>query len=148
MDWINKTWINNTWSDITRIYGQERKGFLPWFHRIWIWQTWLRHSSLSGRRSKELGRETTREGGGRKGTLARKPFFSPSRLLIKKITKNNATVKSGRDAPILVVFLALFFFRFPKTRNLKWRYYKQSSNAVVHWRNLLCKWQRDACRVT
>ena len=47
--------------------------------------------SLRGRRSKgkgrELGRETTREGGGRRGTPARKPLFSPSRLLIKKITK-------------------------------------------------------------
>ena len=38
-------------------------------------------------RGRELGRETTREGGGRRGTPARKPLFSPSRLLIKKITK-------------------------------------------------------------
>ena len=37
-------------------------------------------------RGRELGRETTREGGG-KGTPARKPLFSPSRLPIKKITK-------------------------------------------------------------
>ena len=37
---------------------------------------------------RELGRETTREGGGRRGMPARKPLFSPSRLLlIKKITK-------------------------------------------------------------
>ena len=43
-------------------------------------------------RGRELGQETTREGGGRRGTPARKPLFSPSRLLIKKITKNNATV--------------------------------------------------------
>ena len=48
--------------------------------------------SLRGRRSKgkglrESGRETTREGGGRRATPARKPLFSPSRLLIKKITK-------------------------------------------------------------
>ena len=35
-------------------------------------------------RGRELGRETTREGGGRRGTPARKPLFSPSRLLIKK----------------------------------------------------------------
>ena len=35
-------------------------------------------------RGRELGRETTREGGERRGTLARKPLFSPSRLLIKK----------------------------------------------------------------
>ena len=43
-------------------------------------------------RGRELGRETTREGGGRRGTPARKPLFSPSRLLIKKNNKNNATV--------------------------------------------------------
>ena len=43
-------------------------------------------------RGRELGRETTREGGGRRGTPARKPLFSPSRLLIKKITKITATV--------------------------------------------------------
>ena len=52
---------------------------------------------------------------------------------------------SGRDARILVVFLALFsvfLFFFPKTRNLKWRYYKKSSNAVFHWRNLPWKLQR------
>ena len=43
-------------------------------------------------RGRELGRETTRErggrreeGGGRKGTPARKPLFSPYRLLIKRI---------------------------------------------------------------
>ena len=43
-------------------------------------------------RGRELGRETTRErggrreegGGGRKGTPARKPLFSPYRLLIKR----------------------------------------------------------------
>ena len=38
-------------------------------------------------RGRELGRETTREGGGRRRTPARKPLFSPSRLLIKKRTK-------------------------------------------------------------
>ena len=43
-------------------------------------------------RGRELGRETTREGGGRRGRPARKPLFSPSRLLMKKINKNNATV--------------------------------------------------------
>ena len=43
-------------------------------------------------RGRELGRETTRERGGRRGTLARKPLFSSSRLLIKKMAKNNATV--------------------------------------------------------
>ena len=48
--------------------------------------------SLRGRRSKgkglrESGRETTREGGGRRATPARKPLFAPSRLLIKEITK-------------------------------------------------------------
>ena len=43
-------------------------------------------------RGRELGRETTREGGGRRGTPARKPLFSPWRLLIKKNNKNNATV--------------------------------------------------------
>ena len=83
-------------------------------------------SNLRGMRSKgkgrELGREIARKGGKRRETPARKPLFSPSRLLIKK---NNATVndqlsnKSGRDARILVVFLALFFFCFHKTRNLK-----------------------------
>ena len=39
-------------------------------------------ASLRGRRSKgrgrELGRETAREGGGRRGTPVRKPLFSPS----------------------------------------------------------------------
>ena len=56
--------------------------------------------SLRGRRLKGKGkgalgkgvlgaRETrgAREGGVRRGTPARKPLFSPSRLLIKKITK-------------------------------------------------------------
>ena len=38
-------------------------------------------------RGRELGRETTGEGGGKRGTPTRKPLFSPSRLLIKKITK-------------------------------------------------------------
>ena len=38
-------------------------------------------------RGRELARETTREGGGRRRTPARKPLFSPSRLLIKKRTK-------------------------------------------------------------
>ena len=38
-------------------------------------------------RGRELGRETTREGGGTRGTPARKPLFSPCRLLIEKITK-------------------------------------------------------------
>ena len=38
-------------------------------------------------RGRELGRETAREEGGRRGTPARKPLFLPSRLLIKKITK-------------------------------------------------------------
>ena len=38
-------------------------------------------------KGRELGRETRREGGGRRGTPARKPLFSPSRLLIKKVTK-------------------------------------------------------------
>ena len=41
---------------------------------------------------RELGHETTLEGGGRRGTLARKPLSSPSGLLIKKKNKNNATV--------------------------------------------------------
>ena len=54
-------------------------------------------NSLRGRRSKgkglrELGHQNTREGGGRRGTPARKPLFSPSRLLIKKNNENNATV--------------------------------------------------------
>ena len=54
--------------------------------------------SLRGRRSKgkgpgrELGRETAREGGGRRGTPESKPLFSPFRLLIKKNNTNNATV--------------------------------------------------------
>ena len=47
--------------------------------------------SLHGRRSKGRGRglvrETTRKRGGMRGTPARKPLFSPSHLLIKKITK-------------------------------------------------------------
>ena len=38
-------------------------------------------------RGGELGHKTMREGGGRRGTPARKPLFPPSRLLIKKITK-------------------------------------------------------------
>ena len=37
-------------------------------------------------RGRELGRGTTREGGGRRGTPARKPMFLPSRLLIKEMT--------------------------------------------------------------
>ena len=75
-------------------------------------------------RGRELGCETAREGGGRRGTPPRKPLFSPSSLLIKKIAKIRQPVndwlstKSGRDARILVAFLALFFFCFPKTRNL------------------------------
>ena len=43
-------------------------------------------------RGRELGRETTGEGGGRRGAPARKPLFSPFRLLIKKNYKNKATV--------------------------------------------------------
>ena len=38
-------------------------------------------------RGRELASETTCKGGGRRGTPARKPLFSPSRLIIKKITK-------------------------------------------------------------
>ena len=81
-------------------------------------------------RGRELGRETAREGGGRRGTPANKPLFSPFQLLIKKYNKSNATMndylsnKSGHDACILVLFFALIFFCFPKMRNLKWRYYK------------------------
>ena len=41
-------------------------------------------------RGRELGRETTREGGGRRGTPARKPLFLPSCLLIKKSDTNMA----------------------------------------------------------
>ena len=83
------------------------------------------------RKGRELGHETVRERGGRKGMPASKPLFLPFRLLI---SKNNAAVndqlsnKSGRDARILVilvVYRALLFFCFPKTRNLKWRYYKK-----------------------
>ena len=54
--------------------------------------------SLRGRRSKgkgrELGRETTRERGGRReeGNAFKETIVSPSRLLIKKNHKNNATV--------------------------------------------------------
>ena len=62
-------------------------------------------------RGTELGCEITREGGGRRGTPARKPLLSPSRLLIKKNNnnKNNATVndklsnKSGRDGSVVHV---------------------------------------------
>ena len=43
-------------------------------------------------RGRELGRETACEGGGKRGTSARKPLFSPSRLLIEKNDKNKATV--------------------------------------------------------
>ena len=43
-------------------------------------------------RGRELGRETACEGGGRRGTPASKPLFSPSRLLIEKNNKNKATV--------------------------------------------------------
>ena len=46
-------------------------------------------------RGRELGRETRREGGGRRGTPGRKPLFSPSRLLIKKVTKK----KRNREWP-------------------------------------------------
>jgi len=79
-------------------------------------------------RGRELGRETAREGGGRRGTPSNKPLFSPSRLLIKKYNKSNLTMnhyllnKSGHDARILVLFLRMFFFFFHKKRNLKWRY--------------------------
>ena len=38
-------------------------------------------------RGSELGRETAREGGGRRGTPARKPLFSLSRLLITAAKK-------------------------------------------------------------
>ena len=38
-------------------------------------------------RGGELGHKTMREGGGRRGKPARKPLFSPSGLLIKKITQ-------------------------------------------------------------
>lgn len=38
-------------------------------------------------RGGELGHKTMREGGGRRGMPARKPLFSPSGLLIKKITQ-------------------------------------------------------------
>ena len=75
-------------------------------------------------RGRELGRETARGGGGRRGTPGRKPLFSPSRLLIKKITKKKTAVndwlsnKSGRDSRTLVLFLALFFFCFPKVKVL------------------------------
>ena len=41
-------------------------------------------------RGRELERETTREGGGRRGTPARKPLFLPSCLLIKKSDTNMA----------------------------------------------------------
>ena len=78
---------------------------------------------------RELGRESTRErggrreeGGGRRGTPARKPLCSPSRLLIKKITKITQLWMTSCQtclAAIHVVFLALFFFCFPNTRNLK-----------------------------
>ena len=69
-------------------------------------------------RGRELGLETARKGGGKRGTPASKPLFSPSPLLIKKNNKNKATMndepsnKSGRDARILVVFLALLSFLF------------------------------------
>ena len=67
-------------------------------------------------RARGIRAETARDGGWKRE--GRKPLFSPSRLLIKKNNKNNATVndqlsnKSGHDARILVVFLALFFFVF------------------------------------
>ena len=38
-------------------------------------------------RGRELEHETTCEGEGRRGMPARKPLFSPSHLLVKKITK-------------------------------------------------------------
>ena len=46
-------------------------------------------ASLRGRRSKGkgkgiIGSETACEGGGRRGTPARKPLFSPSRILFEK----------------------------------------------------------------
>ena len=43
-------------------------------------------------RGRELGRETACERGGRRGTPASKPLFSPSRLLMEKNNKNKATV--------------------------------------------------------
>ena len=84
-----------------------------------------------------------REGGGKKGTLARKPLFSPSHLLIKKMTKlmqlwMTSCQVSLATMHVLVVFLTVFFFCFPETRNpSNYRYYKKSSNAVVHLKGLL-----------
>ena len=57
--------------------------------KAWRWETEALACVEGVRkgRGRELRREATRKGGGRRGTLARKPLFSPSRLLIKKITK-------------------------------------------------------------
>ena len=65
-----------------------------------------------------------------------------SRAYIFKIPRYapNSWRKMGNYSysSILVVFLVLFFFCFPKTGNLKWRYciMKKVQSAVVHWRNL------------
>ena len=82
-------------------------------------------------RGRELEHESTREGGGRReeGNACKEAIVFATWPTNLKNNKNNAIVndsnKSGRNVSILVVFLALFFFCFPKTRNLKWRYYKK-----------------------
>ena len=54
-------------------------------------------SKLVSEGLRELGCETTREGGGRRGTPARKPLFSPSRLLIKLVIVDTTA------APVLYI---------------------------------------------
>ena len=53
----------------------------------YVWNKLAFVAGVRKGRRREVGRETTREGGGRRGTPARKPLFSPFRLLMKKITK-------------------------------------------------------------
>ena len=78
-----------------------------------------------GIRARDRARGRREEGGGRRGTPGRKPLFYAIPSTNLKNNKNKTAVndwlsnKSGRDSRILVVFLALFFFCFPKTRNLK-----------------------------
>ena len=83
--------------------------------------------SLYGRRSKGKGKgiraQDHARGRREEGNACKEAIVFATRPTNLKNNKNNAIVndsnKSGRNVSILVVFLALFFFCFPKTRNLK-----------------------------